>query len=316
MSRHSLVLGESLVDAVRTRGTVTEHVGGSPMNVAVGLARLGHRTVLGSWWGRDARGARIEQTVAAAGAGILPGSDGASFTTVAHAHIDADKNASYTFDLDPGIAPLTDLRGATHIHTGSLGAVLDPGGEAIAAAVAASRDTATISYDPNARPSLMGTAEQVRVRMEALISLADVVKASDDDVAWLYPAVPVEQVMAAWAARGPALVVITLGAAGSLSLVPGATEPAHVPPLASAVNDTVGAGDSFMAGLLGGLLDAGLLGSVEARERLRTASWADVASAVRRATSTAAITVSHDGAYAPTPDEVTALMALGGSTES
>ncbi|MFV0405782.1 MAG: carbohydrate kinase family protein [Propioniciclava sp.] len=304
MTPRTLCLGEALIDSVTSAAGTAEHVGGSPLNVAVGLARLGHPTTLGSWWARDARGDRIAAAMQEAGVAVEPGSDAAAFTTVAHATLDADGSASYTFELDPGVAPLGNLSRMGHLHTGSLGAVLEPGGTEIRNALATARPFATISYDPNARPTLMGPADQARDRMEALISLADIVKASDEDLAWLYPDTAIEQVMHAWAELGPALVVITVGASGALVQSRRNRAPIRVPAMPVQVSDTVGAGDSFMAGLLGGLLDAGLVGDATARDRLAQAPLATWQPAIQQAIAAAGLTVAHAGAYAPTPGEV------------
>lgn len=301
----TLCLGESLIDAVTSGGSVTEHVGGSPLNVAVGLARLGHPTEFASWWGPDARGRRIAAALTDAGVVSRPGSDGATFTTVAHATIDADGQASYHFDMESGVAPLADLGQADHLHSGSIGAALDPGGAAIADAIGRWRDQATVSFDPNARPTLMGHPDQTRPRVEHLVSLADVVKASDEDLAWLYPGESMAEVMRAWMSLGPSLVVVTTGADGAHALLD-STHIEHIAPRRVEVADTVGAGDSFMAGLIGGLLDAELLGGPAARTRLRADAWPAVAVALRHAVAASAITVSHHGAYAPTPPEVSA----------
>lgn len=100
-ARPVLCLGEALIDVISRAGAPTEeHVGGSPLNVACGIAQLEHPTLIGSWWGRDAHGKMIEEHLGAAGVGIVSGSDGAARTPVADAQIDEDGQASYTFDLD------------------------------------------------------------------------------------------------------------------------------------------------------------------------------------------------------------------------
>lgn len=308
MSMPTLCLGEALIDSVTTGDSVAEHVGGSPFNVAVGLARLGHATRFASWWGKDAYGERISEALSDAGVDVLPGSDGAAFTTVAHATIDATGQASYVFEMESGLAPVTDIAEVGHFHTGSIGAALDPGGAAIAGVLSSGRARATVSFDPNARPSLMGTPDEARPRTEHLVGLADVVKASDEDLAWLYPADSVEAVMRRWQAQGPALIVVTAGSEGAYSLLRGTAEVVLMKPERVDVADTVGAGDSFMAGLIAGLTDAGLLGGSPARTRLASASWAAVEPALQQAIAASAITVSHHGAYAPTPAEVAAVV--------
>jgi len=297
-----LVVGEALIDIViPLEGEIAEHVGGSPANVAIGLARLGHPTTLATRFGPDGRGERIRALLEAELVAVVPGSDAAERTSTALARLDARKVATYEFDLDWRVDPTLLAPEGGHLHTGSIAATLAPGGEAVAAIVANSRAHATISYDPNARPSLMGDPADAVVPIEHLIALADVVKASEEDVAWLYGANP-EEALDRWAAMGPSLIMITRGPDGVLVRCAGETR--AFPTTAVTVADTVGAGDSFMSGVLSGLLDAGLLGGPAARERLRAASLADVTPAVVRALACSNITVSRAGANPPRRDEL------------
>ncbi len=305
MSAPVVVVGEALIDiVVPTSGEVAEHVGGSPANVAIGLARLGHDTRLATHIGTDERGRRIAGLMTAEAVQLLPGSDTAGRTPTATARLDANGAASYDFDLEWALDPTTvEVPAGAHLHTGSIAATISPGGAAVAQVVAAARHRATISYDPNARPSLMGDPAGARAVVERLVGLADVVKASDEDIRWLYGAEPLTQVLAHWATLGPSVCAVTQG--GEELVVLAAGELQRYPTLPTPVVDTVGAGDSFMAGLLSGLLDAGLLGGPEARERLRFAHWPAIDAAVGRALACAAITVSRAGANPPTRAELT-----------
>ena len=135
----------------------------------------------------------------------------------------------------------------------------------------------TVSYDPNVRPSLMGSPDQVVGQIEEIISVCDVVKTSDEDIAWLYgEQTPIEQVLRRWLASGPGLVVVTRGPWGAYAVLAGDRDMLVVDSLNVEVADSVGAGDSFMAGLLSGLLDADLIGSPQAKSRLRQADWVQV----------------------------------------
>jgi fructokinase len=298
----TLVVGEALVDAVTTpAGETLEHVGGSPANVAFGLAALDHPVDLATWIATDERGRRIEEVCRQRGVALTPGSQGAAFTSVAHATLDADGAATYAFDLEWQVASVPGLAAYGHVHTGSIGAVLEPGGEQVREILAEARRVgATVSYDPNARPSLMGRPEQARHTVESNVALSDVVKLSDEDVAWLCPGESLDEVTRAWGELGPALVVVTRGGEGAVVRVTRTGELQALPAPVVQVVDTVGAGDSFMAGLVSGLIDAGLLGGPEARARLRQATIDDVLPAVERALRTGALTVERAGAHAPT----------------
>jgi len=296
----TLVIGESLIDIVhRPDGSSQEHVGGSPANVAIGLARLGHDVTLATMIGQDERGARIAGLLHDELVRLTEGSVGQRRTSVATSTLDATGAATYSFDLAWQVAEGQPLDGLTHVHTGSIAATLEPGASAVLATIQRARPNATISYDPNARPSLMGDPHEVRAKMEQLIGLSDVVKASDEDIAWLYDGAPAPEVLRLWGQLGPSLMVMTRGDKGVTIWLSSSGELTSAGAPAVEVVDTVGAGDSFMAGLLSGLLEAGLLGDVPARERLRAAALADVRPAIDRALACAAITVSRPGADPP-----------------
>ena len=299
-----LVLGEALVDVVHANGEINEHVGGSPANVAFGLGRLEHDVTLAAWFGKDERGERIAQACRDAGVKVAAGADRAPRTSVANADIDAAGKATYQFDLSWLLPELPPAGSSGHVHTGSIGATLEPGGSQVVKALRDNVDVATISYDPNARPTLMGSPTAVIGRIEEIIALCDVIKSSDEDIEWLYPDRSVADVMRHWLNLGPALAVVTRGGDGAYVAVSTDDAIIEVEPRTVSVIDTVGAGDSFMAGLISGLLDADYLGGAEAREALRHARLVDVMPAIDRAISTSATTVSKAGAYAPTRDEL------------
>lgn len=300
-----VVVGELLVDIVsHPDGSSAEHVGGSPANVAVGLARLGHDTHFACLVGADTRGDRCVQHVEGGGVHLLPGSvTTAHPTSTALATIDEWGAASYVFDLHWDLPPVQLPPGTGHLHTGSIATTLSPGEREVTAAVHRAREAGTVSYDPNVRPTIMGEVGAVRPRVEELVALADVVKCSEDDIQWLYPGQSPSRVMARWTDLGAAFTVVTLGGAGVTWRVSSGEEATEVARVKDVI-DTVGAGDSFMAGLVSGLLDAGLLGGPDARVRLRAAGLADVAPAIDRALATSGVTVRHAGAYAPTREEI------------
>ena len=313
----TLVIGEALIDAVATADgrrdddggsgddtSVVEYVGGSPANVAFGLAALDHAVSLATWIATDDRGNRIADHCHERRVELTPGSQGAPFTSVAHATIDATGAATYRFQLEWHLAAVPGLTGYGHVHTGSIAAVLEPGGGAVRDTLRMARPTATISYDPNVRPALMGDRAAARRIIEECVALADVVKVSDEDLAWLRPGDAVEDVLADWAGLGPHVLVVTRGDQGAVLRLTrtGETHVAPVPPVT--VIDTVGAGDSFMAGLVSGLLDTSLTGGPAARDRLGRADLAAVVPALERAIATSRITVGHPGAHAPTRGEI------------
>lgn len=302
-----LCLGEALIDAVDRNGSVSEHVGGSLLNVANVIGAQGAPSALATWFGADERGARIADNLAAHKVAVVPGSDAAARTSVADAKVDADGHATYTFDLLWDVPDLDEVD-FCHLHTGSLGAILEPGAAKVRQAMERQHERGTASFDPNARPSIMGEAAEARKAVEALVALSDIVKVSDEDLEWFYgEGLDLEATIDSWLALGPALVIVTLGGDGALAALRNGQR-TRIAPMKVEVGDTVGAGDSFMGGLLAALYEAGLVGGLEAKERLAAASLEDVLPALERAATTSGITVSHVGAYAPTREECAAIL--------
>jgi fructokinase len=299
----ALVVGEALIDLIRRPGQPDDaRVGGSPLNVAVGLSRLEIPVVLQTRIGCDEHGALIEDHLADNRVALVARSITAEPTSTAIAGIAEDGSASYEFAIDWSISARPDLSPSL-VHTGSIAAVLEPGASVVLATIEALRATATISYDPNVRPQLMGSRESARKRIEEFVELADVVKASNEDLEWLFPGTAPGEVVRRWLRLGPALVVVTLGEGGAYAAARGAAVEIPAPP--TTVVDTIGAGDSFMAGLLAALSDAGLLGRNQA-DRLRKLDAEQLGGLLEFAARCAAVTVSRAGADPPRRDWVMA----------
>lgn len=300
---HVLVVGEALIDVVhRADGIVDHHPGGSLANVALTLGRLERTTTLATWIGDDDAGATIQRWLGGSGVELTPGSAGAASTSTATARLDAEGAATYDFDVEWRVPQGTAVTPATlAVHTGSIAAVLEPGASAVYALVKAARATATITYDPNVRPALMGDPVDARRSIERIVALADVVKVSDEDLAWLVPGAEPVEVARDWLALGPAIVVVTLGGDGAVA-VTAAGEQRVAAPLTQVV-DTVGAGDSFMGALIDGLWAAELLGS-QRRDALRAVKPSVLGGMLEGCVDVAAITVSRPGANPPRRDEL------------
>lgn len=296
-----LVIGEALVDVVhRADGSIDEAPGGSPANVALTLGRLGRHPTLLTSIGDDDAGGVVRRWLDAAGVTVC--ACRSERTSVAVAHLDAEGSARYEFAIDWSIdadgAPPADV-----VHLGSIAALIEPGATVSAEVFARHRGRALLSYDPNIRPALIEDREAARRRVLSLVALADVVKASDEDVAWLHPGENVEEVARRWARSGPALVVVTAGAGGAFAVAPDGE--VRVAAVETDVVDTVGAGDTFMGALLDGLLAAGVEGA-DARHVLSAMGADDLAALLRRSATAAAITVGRPGADPPTLAELDA----------
>jgi fructokinase len=287
-----VVIGKALTDVVAsTQGTV-EHPGGSPMNVAYGLGRLGITTGLLTSLGDDPRGAAIEAHLRNAGVELLPGSKSAGRTSSAAATLAADGSASYEFDISWELPPVAPAYLPQVLHTGSIATFLSPGAATVKMLLEQAHRECIVTYDPNIRPALLGSQAEARSIFEDLVPLTDVIKLSDEDAGWLYPGHSLEDVVARILGLNAGLAVVTCGAKGSL-LATAATQ-LHIPAVTSVVADTIGAGDSYMAALIYGLLARGTDGlAPSVVEPLgRTASVA------------AAITVCRPGANPPTLEEL------------
>ncbi|MHA4818240.1 carbohydrate kinase family protein [Streptomyces aculeolatus] len=305
---YHLVIGEVVADIVRSAtGADRVHPGGSPANVACGLARLGWPTALLTQIGRDRSGELLSAHLRSAGVRLLSDGHPVDRTPSAVVRLDPHGRADYDFDI---AWTLRDVPGVpasirpTHVHVGSIAAVTRPGAAAVAAYVARMRPQATVSYDPNVRPALMGPYEEAVARVEHLVSLSDVVKVSDEDLGWLYPGSPVEHVVKRWLALGVSLLLVTRGANGSTAW--SAQAEAVVPAPAARVVDTVGAGDAYMAAMLDALGRLGRLGA-DRRAALARLDEDTLARMASHAATAAALTVSRAGAALPDRSELPAL---------
>jgi fructokinase len=289
-----IVVGEALMDVVASPGGTVEHPGGSPSNVAYGLGLLGIRTALLTSIGDDGRGRAIEAHLQRAGVALLPGSRTPGRTATATATLAADGSASYDFDIRWELPPVAPASLPKVLHTGSIATFLAPGAAAVRTLLEQAHRNCLVTYDPNVRPALLGSQAEARTIFEDLVPLTDVVKLSDEDAHWLYPNLPVADAATRILELGAGLAVVTRGSAGSLLATPEVQ--LLVPAIRSAVADTIGAGDSYMAALIYGLLARGSDGLAPAV--LETLG--------RTASKAAAITVRRPGANPPTVAELLA----------
>ncbi len=296
-TQRALVIGEALIDIVQRAGEVMgEHVGGSPLNVAVGLARLGRDVDFLTHIGEDDRGRRIVDHVEASGVRLVKGSTNAARTPTALATLDEQGSAEYGFDIEWELTGTPEVGPPLVVHTGSIASVLEPGCRATAALLDTYHPSATLTFDPNVRPALTEDADAARARIDRLIERSDVVKASDEDLRWLAPGRTPEEIAQTWLSLGPSIVGVTMGGQGSFALC--AQGMVQVPAFEVDVVDTVGAGDAYMSGLIDALWTLGLLGAERRRDlaRIGTAELTDLA---RTAAMSSALTVSRSGADLP-----------------
>ncbi|MFE0455186.1 carbohydrate kinase [Streptomyces sp. NPDC058914] len=299
------VLGECVADAftepASTRNELALRVlpGGGPANTAVSLARLGTPARFLARLSGDVFGRLFRTHLETSGVDLSYAVAAAEPSTLAVAELDAEGQAAFSFHAQntadwqwtSGELAGVDLSETACVHTGSLALVREPGGVVVEEFLATASRRTTISIDPNVRPLLV-LPDVYRARLAHWCTLADVLRLSEDDLELLLPGTPPEEACDIWHAAGARLVVITRGADGALASLDG--ERIQVPAVPTNVADTVGAGDSFTAGLLHHLGVRGLLGG-----RLTEIRLDDVAEACRFATRVAALTCSVAGPNPP-----------------
>ncbi len=305
------VIGEALIDLVPGAGPLSfrAHPGGSPYNVAIGLARLGCDTALMARLAGNAFGAILRDRAAAEGIGLDCAPRAHEPTTLAVVTLDEQAGASYDFytegtaDWQWTAAEIARLPAGTAVlHFGSLASWTPPGDERIGDLARSCRDRGVlVSYDPNLRPSLLSDRVHAQRMTERSLGLAHLAKASAEDIAWLYPDRPAADVAAAWLGLGATVVVITDSARGADAYT-AAGPPLHCPARDITVADTVGAGDSLTAGLLASLIARGL----HTPASLAAAPADQLAGALADAISAAAVTCQRPGADPPARAELPA----------
>lgn len=303
---HILAIGEALIDIVTPAARpqeATEIPGGSPANVAMTLGRLNRPVALSTWYADDDRGRALEQHFTASGVHITAESCGAQRTTTANALIDASGAATYTFDFDWNPTPPIPVSPqALIVHAGSISAAVEPGATAVYEALLRARNNALITFDPNARPAIMGTPQAALPLVEKFVAVADIVKVSDEDIEWLTCGESVDSVIERWLALGPRLIIVTRGKKGGLAVAASGARYEATPGDVTVV-DTVGAGDSFMGGILDAMWGLGLRGA-QARDALASIDAEAVQTILDRASRISDVTVSRAGANPPWADEL------------
>ncbi len=315
-------LGEILIDflPLETDGELTGftvHPGGAPFNVAVGLARLGQPAAFVGKLGADMFGRRLRRAARAEGIDDAWLTEAPAPTTLAFvAHEDGEPvftfygaGAADTL-LTPADLPPALFERAASLHFGGISLSRGATPTAALAAAAGLRGRALVSLDINVRPRLIDDPVAYRATLTRAIAACDLLKLSAADCAWLAPAEDPLRVAAAQLDAGPALVALTRGSAGVTALRrrDGQVESLEVPSFSVAVADSVGAGDSFSAGLLAALAERAAL----TREALAMMPVEELTAALRFAAAVAALTCTRPGADPPRRAEVAAFLAARG----
>ena len=304
-----LVCGEALFDLflVSDNGpaqlTFDARAGGSPFNVAIGLARQGAAAALMTGVSGDMLGRRLAQALANEGVETRYLVRSERQTTLSIVDLRDQSAPAYAFygqgSADCGLT-VSDLPAVGDeikaIHFGSYSIAASPVADAFAA-LARAQSGRFMSLDPNVRPTVLADRAIWRDRIDQLLPSVDLVKASAEDIDWLFPGAAVEEIALRWLKRGPNAVVVTNGAE-AVSAFRGNDRIDVVPPIVEVV-DTVGAGDAFQAALLAQLSHLEVLtgdfGALSA-DRFR--------GALVHASNVAATTCTRRGAETPRLAEV------------
>ena len=302
--------GDALIDFVPTknadgREAVMPAVGGSCLNVAIGIARLGAATGFVGGISNDMFGSMIADHAAASNVALGFATRSDHQTTLAFVRIVAGESHYAFYDAETATRNWTFRRGTIPfdtveaVHVGSTTLVNDQGAAETKALIADARVMSTISFDPNCRPNLVKDKPAYLTRMAEFTGSADLIKMSDVDFSYLFGAEPYQQHAGAMLGQGPSLVVITRGNNGAIAWHAKAGE-IEVEAPKVAVADTIGAGDSFQAALLFALHKQGRL----ARQQLKDISSEELRRALSFAANCAGLTCTRPGADPPWGHEI------------
>ena len=275
-------------------------VGGGPANTAKALARLGHDVHFIDGISSDAYGQSARTELLRDGVNLDLALASAKPTCTATVTLDAAGAASYeflidgtaTFDFHSSWLPDPYRYQPQVLHIGTLVTVIEPGASALYDWAMQVAEFAPIVFDPNIRPSVQPDRDLYEAAVEKWAALSAVIKVSDDDLAWLFPGQSIDDVANRWISDGVFLVVVTRGANGLVGFT--ADGRVEVPGVKVDVVDTVGAGDTVGAIVVGAMVTHGL---IELRGDL-------LRSVLTRAAAAAAITCSRQGAQPPYKHEL------------
>ena len=299
-----LCCGEALIDMLPRTTTAGEaafapYAGGSVFNTAVALGRLGRPAGFFSGLSTDMLGEILTASLEAAGVDTGLAARSARPTTVAFVKL-AEGQATYAFYdentagrlLSPGDLPVLTAT-VEALFFGGISLVNDPAASTYAALQSREAGTRVTMIDPNIRPGFITDEAAYRARIAGMIAQADIVKLSDEDLSWLEGAGDVAALAQGMLARGPRVVFVTEGARGARAIT--ATQDRFIASAPVRVADTVGAGDTFNAGVLAALHDAGAL----TKRGVAGLSDATLDAALSLGCRAAAVTVSRPGADPP-----------------
>lgn len=308
-----VVCGEALFDVFCDGDTdcgytLAARIGGSPFNLAVGLARLGASPVFFGGLSNDMFGRKLAETLVREGVDVTSAPRPPAPTALVTVDVDASGVPAYTLygtaTAERALTPADLARvpaGATAIHVGSYCMVVEPVASVLRALVTRQHGLSLIAFDPNVRLTIQPDRHAWIDAVEWMLPRTDLLKISDEDLGQLYPGVTPDAFIERALRAGVALVVVTCGGEGVLAAT-STLAPIAVAAQRVEVIDTVGAGDTFQAALLSHLARQGLL----TRRALQSMDAKTIETMLRFAGRAAALTCSRRGADLPRLEEVRA----------
>ena len=302
-----VVIGEALVDLViAPDGAVEAALGGAPYNTARAAARLGAAVEYAGGLSVDRFGSLLRDQLGVDGVGTAYAVTTDAPTTLAAAEIDGDGSATYRFYFDGTSAPLVASRDAEAavaalgpndmLFTGGLGLVLEPMASSVMGALESVADGVIVMIDVNCREAVIPDRAAYVERIHAAAERADIMKASDEDLAYLSPTVDTITAARRLLDLGTQAVIVTAGASQTTIVTADGQTVVEVPPAPGALVDTIGAGDTFGAGVLAWWSTADVARDGVTIEHL--------AAAVRVGHAAAGVVVTRRGANPPHRDEL------------
>ena len=301
--------GEALIDFLPRKSADGASVyqpfcGGSVYNTAIALGRLGIKTGFFNGISTDFFGDMLREGLKASKVDISHAKVWDKPSTLAFVKL-TDGHARYSFFDDNSAGRMLTKKDwpklaakVQALHFGSISLIPEPGGSTLEALMKREAKTRVVSLDPNIRPGQIKDRRAHLARLTRMIAMADIVKISDEDVAWMTGKSEFAKTAKKWLKSGARIVVVTRGGDGVEAYT--SNFALHQPAVSVKVADTVGAGDTFTAGLLAALSKAKLL----TKKKLASISQADLEAALSFAARAAAVTVSRPGADPPWANEL------------
>lgn len=306
-----LCCGEALIDMIPTPTTTERdgfvpHAGGAVFNTAIALGRLGVQTGMLTGLSSDMFGQQLSDALKASHVDTSHVVTSDRPTTLAFVRLQ-DGHATYSFYDENSAGRMLstdDLPGVStevsSLYFGGISLACEPGASTYAALLEREGSARAVMMDPNIRPQFIQDIDTYRARLDRMMAMTDIVKVSDEDLNWMVPSpLSLQQKVETVLGNGPSVVILTRGGEGATGYLRGGTE-VTVPARRVEIVDTVGAGDTFNAGVLAKLYELGAL----QKEKLKTLPADALQQALEHGARIAAVTVSRAGANPPWAEEI------------